>query len=464
MHIFIFYRTYFQEYNRQKFKQHLHVLEKELLSSRNVRLMMAYIFILAGFGVLVLVTAWLPLVLHRAPLSLPIICVAIGVCIFALPGMNGMIKNSNEHLLIVERLTEFCIIISLMGAGLKLDRPVGWLAWMTTWRLIGIAMPMTIVVLAILAYSILGLSPAAALLLAASLAPTDAVLASDVQVGPPGSGEEDETRFALTSEAGLNDGLAFPFVHAAIASAFVINFKPDHIWELNTWSLWSGWVLKMVIWKIVVAIIIGYVAGRGLGRLMFHWPNKVRLSRTGDGFVALGITTFVYGLTEIASGYGFLAVFIAALSVRGTERSHKYHEKLHDVAEGLEKLVMMALLVLFGGFLTDSGILYSLGWRSIIFGLAAIFLVRPFCAWISLGAKSHSSPERAAISFYGIRGIGTVYYLSYAFQKAPFEKVELMWSTAALIILVSIFLHGSTVTPVMRHLDVLRRRNDANIL
>ena len=106
-----------------------------------------------------------------------------------------------------------------MGAGLKIDRRVGWRSWGLTWRLLAIAMPLTILLLSLLSHWLLGLGAAAAILLAASLAPTDPVLASDVQVGPPKSGEEDETRFALTSEAGLNDGLAFPFVMCALALA-----------------------------------------------------------------------------------------------------------------------------------------------------------------------------------------------------------------------------------------------------
>ena len=106
-----------------------------------------------------------------------------------------------------------------MGAGLKLDRPVSWRGWESSWRLLGIAMPLTIAGIAFLGWTILGLGIGAALLLGAVLAPTDPVLASDIQVGPPQSGKEDEVRFALTSEAGLNDGAAFPFVYLAIAIA-----------------------------------------------------------------------------------------------------------------------------------------------------------------------------------------------------------------------------------------------------
>src|SRR5215217_870297 len=157
-----------------------------------------YIVVLAGFGALVLLTAWLPMVLREAPLSLPIVCVGIGSALFAIPGLPGVTPHPQDYLPVVERLTELAVIIALMGAGLKIDRVLGWRSWIITWRLLGLSMPLTILCLALLAHPLLGLGAATALLLAAALAPTDPVLASDIQVGPPGSGEEDETRFALT--------------------------------------------------------------------------------------------------------------------------------------------------------------------------------------------------------------------------------------------------------------------------
>jgi sodium/hydrogen antiporter len=270
------------------------------------------------------------------------------------------------------------------------------------------------------------------------------VLASDIQVGPPGSGEEDLTRFALTSEAGLNDGLAFPFVHAAIA--IVLASQTGEAWA------WK-WFSVNVVWKLGAGIAVGYVVGRVLGWLLFHLPNRARLSRTGDGFVALGITFLAYGLTEMAHGYGFLAVFVAALALRSTERHNAYHEKLHDFAEQLERLLMMALLVVFGGALSDGDLFRALTWEAVAFGILALILVRPLSGLIGLAGVHCPNTERAVISFYGIRGLGSVYYLAYALQKAPFEAPDLLWSTVAFIVLVSILLHGATVTPVMRHLD-----------
>lgn len=408
-----------------------------------------YIVVLAGFGALVLLTAWLPMLLKEAPLSLPIACVAIGAAIFAVPGLPAQAPHPADHPKIVERLTEFVVIISLMGAGLKIDRLVGWRSWIVTWRLLGIAMPLTIAALALLGYWLLGVGAAAALLLAAALAPTDPVLASDIQVGPPDSGEEDETRFALTSEAGLNDGLAFPFIHAAILIAAAT----------QTGEGWfTKWLSVYVLWKLAAGVAVGYLVGRALGWVLFKIPNRAKLSRTGDGFVALGITCLAYALTEMAYGYGFLAVFVAAIALRSAERSHAYHEKLHDFAEELERLLMMVLLVAFGGALTAGGLFRGLTWEGVAFGLVALFLVRPLSGWLGLAGARCPGVERAVISFYGIRGIGSVYYLAFAVQKASFPEAELLWSTLAFIVLVSILLHGATVTPVMRYLDWRQRR------
>ncbi|MGO4570649.1 cation:proton antiporter [Microvirga sp. 2TAF3] len=417
-------------------------------------LMDPYVVVLTVFGMVVLLTAWLPMVLKELPLTLPIFCVALGAAIFAIPHIPGVIPHPREQIKLVEHLSEFVVIIALMGAGLKIDRPFSWRRWKLTWRLLGISMPLTILALVLLGQTLLGLGFATAMLLAATLAPTDPVLASDVQVGPPGGGEEDEVRFSLTSEAGLNDGLAFPFVLLAI---FFV-----HETSLRTFAEWLAYA---VVWKVAAGTGIGYLAGRILGWLTFHLPNRARLSRTGVGFVALGITCLVYGLCEIVKGYGFLGVFVAALALRSTQHEHHYHRRLHDFAEELERLTMMVLLVLTGGVITGGGLFESLTWGSAAFAILAIFLVRPLAGWIGLLGVSRPAPEKWAISFFGIRGIGSIYYLAYGLQRGAFEKPDLLWSTTGLIILVSIVLHGVTVTPAMnrldRHRSVMARKAEA---
>nr|BFE69514.1 hypothetical protein GCM10020092_028150 [Actinoplanes digitatis] len=172
----------------------------------------------ALFGVAALLAGILPRVLERRPLSMPIAFLALGMLVFALPiGLPEIDPIARPEL--TQHLTEVCVIVALMGAGLKIDRPLAGRRWSSTWRLLAVAMPVTIAAMALLGWWWAGLVPASALLLGAALAPTDPVLAAEVQVGEPTDEEdsEDEVRFALTSEAGLNDGLALPFVYAAIA-------------------------------------------------------------------------------------------------------------------------------------------------------------------------------------------------------------------------------------------------------
>lgn len=161
--------------------------------------MQSYVSVLTILGVIILLAAWLPMVLRRLPLSLPIFCILIGLGLSVTP-LAPFAVNPLEHRELTMRFCEFVVIVALMGAGLKLDRRIGWRSWNVTWRLLGIAMPLTIIGISVIAWWLLGVPVASALLVGAALAPTDPVLASDVQVGPPRSGEEDDVRFSLTSK------------------------------------------------------------------------------------------------------------------------------------------------------------------------------------------------------------------------------------------------------------------------
>ena len=405
-----------------------------------------YIVLLVGTGVLILLVAWLPMALRELPLSLPMFCIAFGFAAFAFS--NGDRPNPAAYPHSAERLTELVVIVALTGAGLKLDRPLEWRSWGLTWRLLGLAMPLSIFGIGAIGYWGLGLGLPAALLLGGALAPTDPVLASDVQVGPPRSGEEDEVRFTLTAEAGLNDGLAFPFVNLAVALA---------AGGLASGEWLPHWLGVDVLWKLAAGLAAGWAIGRALGWLTFHMPNRAKLSRTGDGFVALGATFLAYGLTEMVHGYGFVAVFVAALAMRSAERQHRYHDRLHDFAEQTERLLMMVLLVLFGGAVAG-GVLEPLDWAGVAAALGFIFVVRPAAGLLSLIGSPQPMPERAAIAFFGIRGLGSFYYLAFAANAAAFPEMDRLWAVVSLTVLISVGLHGVTVTPAMRWLDRRRRR------
>lgn len=405
--------------------------------------METYPLVLAVLGVAVVAAAVLPTMLARVPVSMPIVYVGAGMLLFALPvDIEAPLPTDGDDTNWAERLTELVVIVSLMGAGLKLRRPIGWRTWSSTWRLLGVAMPITIAGIALASGLGLGLPLATAILLGAVLAPTDPVLASDVQLAGPGEAEEeaeedadDEVRFALTSEAGLNDGLAFPFTNLAIAMA-----------GGGSWLL--GWVMEDVALKLAVGVIAGVVLGRVISYLAFGLPARWRLAHTGQGFVSVGATMLVYGVTELAHGYGFLAVFVAAVVIRRSELDHEYHEALHEFAETLERLASVVFLLLLGGSTVD-GALVALTPAGVAVGLAIVFIIRPVAGLVSLVGSGLDRRVRRAISFFGIRGMGTVYYLAHAVTEERFPQALEVWAVAIFVIVVSIVVHGVTVTPAL---------------
>jgi len=402
-----------------------------------------YILVLTGAGLLIALVAWLPLALRRLPLSLPIVCIGLGAAIFSLPQVT-LVPLPIRYPEITERLSEFVVIIALTGAGLKLDRIFSWRKWGITWRLIAITMPLSIAAITYIAGAWMGLSWTVALLLGASLAPTDPVLAADVQVGPPKSGEEDEVRFGLTSEAGMNDGAAFPFVHLAIALALAA----------STGEPWfTKWLTYNVLWEIGAGIGAGYVIGRVFGWLTFHVPAETKLAKTGDGLIALSATFVSYGLTELIHCYGFLAVFVTALTFRHAHRDHDFQLEMHALTEQVERIAMMILLLLFGGALV-SGLLAPLQWVDVVAAVVILLVVRPVSGLIGMLGHKADWQERLTLSFFGIRGVGSVYYLAYGLKHMEnVPGADRLWAIVGVIILMSILMHGITVTPIMRKLD-----------
>jgi len=384
----------------------------------------------------ILLVSWAPVGLKRLPLTLAILCVALGVAVFS-TGLLAFDPDPRTWDTATERLTELVVIISLMGAGLKLDRPPGWRKWSTTWRLLAIAMPLTIAAVAFLGWAGLGFSLAMALLFGASMAPTDPVLAADVQVGPPRSGDEDEVRFGLTSEAGLNDALAFPFVHLAILAA---------AGGLATQEGLADWFSVKVGWKLLAGLGAGLLIGKVFGHLLFR--SRRGLSKLADGLIALAATLITYALAEVIHGYGFLAVFVCAVMIRGSERNHEFHQEMHDFSDQIERLLMMLLLVLFGGALAN-GLLASLTWTDALIGIAVVFVVRPVAGLIAMAGSGHPWRERLLLAFLGIRGVGSVYYLAYGINHGEFGNSERLWAVVGFIILLSIIVHGVTATPLL---------------
>ncbi|SDE41423.1 cation:proton antiporter [Auraticoccus monumenti] len=445
------------------------------------------------FGVALLLAVVLPAALSRLALSAPVVLIGIGCLIGLLPLLGPEQFSPVEHRAFTEHLTELTVLVALMGVGLALDRPLSFrrwrtfLRWSVTWRLLAVTMPLSIAGVAVLGWWVMGLGPAAALLLGAALSPTDPVLASDVQVEGPGLGEQsgsldpdgdqegssdeddqrpgdeqdgpldepDEVRFALTSEAGLNDALAFPFVYGAI---YLATKGPVQDWGLS----WLGFTL---VGKVLIGAAVGVLVGRVLAKAAFAAPRpSLRIAERGEPLLAIAALLTAYGLAEVAQGYGFLAVFAAAMTLRSRERGHEYHQQMHGVVERLEQLLTLSILLLLGVSLTN-GLLESLTWRGVVVALALVLVIRPLAGWVAVSVRvprqasteqPMTRPERLATAFFGVRGVGSIYYLAYATGQATFPEVAELWSTVAFAITVSVVVHGVAATPVMSWIE--RRR------
>ncbi|MDJ0315261.1 cation:proton antiporter [Arthrobacter sp. H35-D1] len=408
----------------------------------------ALLFLAAGIAALA--AAILPRLLGQVPVSMPMVFFTAGLLGFS---VLGFLPNPDpvDYGPVAQHLTELCVIISLMGAGLAINRPFRIRSWATTWRLLGITMPLSILAVALLGWWMLGLGVAAAILLAAALAPTDPVLASEVQVGEPTDDEEgqdeDEARFALTSEAGLNDGLAFPFVYLAIGISSV-GLAPRE---------WLGeWIFQDLVWRLAAGFIIGILTGWLLGKLFFSTAAKrLKLSENAEGFSALAATFLAYGAAELVNGYGFLAVFVGACTIRAAERSHGYHRILHNFVEQIERILTVVILVLLGGAVAR-GLLAGIGWKEIFVVCLILLVIRPVAGWLGLARGKTGPQERAVISFFGVRGIGSLFYMAYALEKGAFGDGEYLWAMVGLTVTGSILLHGAAASPVMNYLDAQR--------
>jgi sodium/hydrogen antiporter len=391
----------------------------------------AYHVLLAALGAGIILAYWLPrFVSGREPAASALLLLA-GTLGFALvPGMPAAL-DPTERPRPWELASELALIVGLFGVGLRIDRLVKLPQWSATIRLLVVAMPLTIAAVAFLGWWFAGMTLAGAVLLGAVLAPTDPVLAGDVQVGPPLEGGEHPVRFTLTAEAGLNDGLAFPFVHLAllIGGAGLLSIE-----------LAGEWVARDLLYRVAVGIASGAAIGWGLGKILFDWPRDNALAHTESGVIALAGVLLCYGLTELAEGYGFIAAFVAGLTLRRAESHHDFHRRLHNFSESIEHALTAVLLVLLGGALP--ALWPALDFAHAAIGLALIFVVRPLAGWLALIGTPLRGRERLVVGFYGVRGVGSIYYLAYAGTHIDLVNNAELWATIAFTILVSTVVHG----------------------
>ena len=401
-----------------------------------------YILDLLVIGLLLLLVTMGSGWIKRLPLSYTFIYLIVGILLGPYETHLIQLQPQAEFL---ERVTEFVVIVSLFSCGLKMNRPLRLGAWNSTIRLIGFLMPFSIFAIAVISHWLLKLNWGAAVLLGAILAPTDPVLASEVQLAH--IGDRDELRFGLTSEGGLNDALAFPFVYFGI------------YWlENNNWQSWlEQWVVVDLVWAIAAGIGMGIVVGKGVMWIEQQLQKFRDIDELMEDFIALGIILITYALTELINGYGFLAVFVAGLMVQRSYPNPKRRLSQLEFTEKIEKLMEVGTILLLGSLLRIEPILKFGGEALLVAGLL-IFAIRPLGAWIStvgLGfAKSPRSPfhptTRWLFGWFGVRGVGSLYYLSYALSKSLQGELgeQIAWITYITVV-ISVILHGISTTPLM---------------
>jgi NhaP-type Na+/H+ or K+/H+ antiporter len=425
-------------------------------------------FVIAG--ILLIGMALAGSVLKRLPLTAAMFYLAAGALLG--PWGLGLLRvDALEDRSILERLTEVAVIISLFTAGLKLRLPLSDQRWRAAILLATATMVLTISGIAAFAIGAIGLPLGAAVLLGALLAPTDPVLASDVQVEHEHDAEP--VRLSLTGEAGLNDGIAFPFVMLGLG------LVGAH--ELGAYG--SRWLAIDVAWAVVAGLGIGTLFGAGTGKLVLYLRRVHREAVGLDEFLALGLIALSYGVALLLNGYGFLAVFAAGLSVRRVEREQSDLAPPANVSEAgrsteelatdpgtapaymaravlgfneqLERLGELAVVLVVGAMLAgiegrEPGILLA---------LVLFVFIRPLATMLTLFAVPLSGRQRGFIAWFGVRGVGSIYYLAYALSHGLSAPTDRAFADSTLVVVAaSIVVHGVSVTPLMQRYSA--RRSD----
>ncbi|MBT0962428.1 cation:proton antiporter [Denitromonas sp. IR12] len=386
-------------------------------------------------------------VLRRLPATSALLYLAVGLV--AGPSVLALFHfNPLKQSALFELLTEAAALVSLFAAGVKMPVPFSFARWRTPMLLAFVSMTVTVALVAGFGVTALGLPLGAAILLGAIVAPTDPVLATDVQVRHPG--DRDRLRFTLTCEAGMNDGSAFPFAMLGLGLL--------GLHELGDAGV--RWVLVDVLWATGAGVAIGVAGGTTLALAVDRFRRaRPDVELLGD-FLGLGLIGAVYGLSVLVDAWGFLAVFFSAVALRQTER------KLAERAAGqpgaplseaslifkehLERLSELVLILLIGGML----FVESWSWRAVGFTAFLFLVARPLSVWIGLAGTRTPWSLRRMAAWFGVRGIGSLYYLMFAIQQGLPEALALELIHLTLVVVtLSIILHGISVKPMMGRYD-----------
>lgn len=434
-------------------------------------------------GLLLLVMALSDSLLARLPLSTAMLYLAVGAASSPL-WLDWQQIALSSHAQMLEGVAEVVVLLSLFGSGLKMSVGLSDGRWLLPARLAVVSMLVTVALIALAGVAWLGLSLGAAILLGGILAPTDPVLASDVQLADPK--DRDRLRFSLTGEAGLNDGTAFPFVLLGLG-LLGLHDLGDALWR---------WAAVDVVWGVGVGVATGALLGTLVGRLVLHL-RRIHKEAVGlDNFLALGLIGLAYGFASLALGYGFLAVFAAGVALRRVEQQASAEKPKRPRATGepatarrrrsarlaaaahadpdatlAEKAAVdpqhapafMAHAVLHFNeqieriaeavaVIAVGMLLWAVDWSQVswLFVAGLLVVVRPLSVAIGMIGSRTSRTQRTLIGWFGIRGIGSLFYLAYAVNHG-LGPVDAQTLTALVLsaVVVSIVVHGISVTPLM---------------
>jgi NhaP-type Na+/H+ or K+/H+ antiporter len=417
-------------------------------------------FVIAG--ALLISMALAGTVLKRLPLTSSMFYLAAGALLGPW-GMGLLQVDTLADASTLEWLTEIAVIVSLFTAGLKLRLPASDYRWRAPILLASVTMLLTIGAIGGLGMFIVGLPLGAAVLLGAVLAPTDPVLASDVQVAHEHDAEP--VRVSLTGEAGLNDGTAFPFVMLGLGLIGAHALGP-YGWR---------WFTIDLVWAVVAGLAIGTLCGAGIAKLVLYLRRVHREAVGLDEFLALGLIALSYGIALALSAYGFLAVFSAGISMRRIEREHSELSPPPDVEqtgrsteeqatdpktapaymaravlsfnEQLERLGEFAVVIALGAMLAY---IETVG-HGVMVAAALFLVVRPLAAMLTLIGSPLSGTQRAFVAWFGVRGVGSLYYLAFALTHGLSGPTARTLADITLVVVaISIVVHGVSVTPLMR--------------
>lgn len=425
-------------------------------------------------GCLLLARGLTPTNLKNSPFTSAIIYLAAGILVGPTV-LNVFYFDPLEQSALLEILTEVAVLISLFSAGVKMPVPIKLARWRTPLMLAWVSMTITVGLIAVFAYFILDLPLGAGILLGAILAPTDPVLATDVQSRHPG--DNDQLRFTLTCEAGMNDGTAFPFVMLGLGLLGL-----HEIGELGV-----RWILVDVIWATVAAVAVGAICGTLVARIGWRLRGYGPKYEVLDDLVGLGLIALAYGICVSIHAWGFLAVFFAGVALRNTEmklahvaRSQPQRTQFDPPSKAeagedptqeppatvseealvfqdhLERLSELLLVLLLGGML----FIQFWTWHTVGLALFVFLVARPVSVFIGLLGTNTSWRIRGMAGWFGVRGIGSVYYLMYAIQHGlPEDLARDLIHLTLIVITLSILVHGTSVKPLMGRFWNPRKKN-----